>query len=800
MTLSISLLLYVEAAGCRAPGGVVAFCHPEDLSQLRGLPNLRACVVPGGHPAPHPATGDAISFPWLTDEAWGDGPWAEATGGDGADRNTLPPLLAEGERIELLFLCRQSAIPSAAILRLARFGHKTVTAIVGGAPVVVRCDENRARRRRLIDEAVHRFCVDSVRKHPLGKAGGYHPEGGHGFSAYCPSLAARADTNGKEGRSRLVLLEDGRPLGSAHALHTALRGVGRGLYSHWESRVFFSSSDNSNPNENGRAYSWIELPEHPTGMERRLARISGVLPSGDSAWSTADLEVEDRGQARRLPSLRPAERVFEEWLERDGGRLLPPEPSERRILLMIGYLGPGGAERQICNLARGLLAQEYAPSLMTMSPIRDEGRHYADMLLHDSDIPILSLDTMTHGDFIQATGDEEFRRILWAAAPTLRRLPEEVRLPVIEAMIQMHRLRPAAVICYLDMVNVVGGLAALLVGVPRILLSGRNVNPTHFPNLYRPWFHGLYRMLLRSPRVVMSANAEAGARSYATWLMLKPETVKVIVNGIAVEDLPQPTLAQRVETRLSVGVGSSRPLIVGVFRLAPEKQPLLFVEVIARIRREIPHIKAVIAGIGPLREAMERRLRALGIEDAIHFLGRSQSVNVLLGAADLLLHTAKAEGLPNVIMEAQWQALPVVCTCAGGTPSALSPSLLSYMHEIDDLDGLTRSCLFMLRNHEERRRLAAEAQADVHRRFTVEALVERTLDVLAPPPPTIATATATSPVTSPVPASAPAPAPAPARPLETAMVRAVPSAPQHKARPASIPAAQRPSQRKKRRR
>lgn len=54
--------------------------------------------------------------------------------------------------------------------------------------------------------------------------------------------------------------EDGVPLGPAQALHADVRSLGNGRYSHWlfdgAPMVMFSTSDNSNPNENGRRYEF----------------------------------------------------------------------------------------------------------------------------------------------------------------------------------------------------------------------------------------------------------------------------------------------------------------------------------------------------------------------------------------------------------------------------------------------------------------------------------------------------------------------------------------------------------------
>ena len=55
--------------------------------------------------------------------------------------------------------------------------------------------------------------------------------------------------------SALVLYENNIRLVPAHAPHEAIRQVGAGAYSHWGKDLFFSASDNSDPNSNGRQYS-----------------------------------------------------------------------------------------------------------------------------------------------------------------------------------------------------------------------------------------------------------------------------------------------------------------------------------------------------------------------------------------------------------------------------------------------------------------------------------------------------------------------------------------------------------------
>ena len=63
----------------------------------------------------------------------------------------------------------------------------------------------------------------------------------------------------QDGLSAIVVLEDGVPL--AVSAHDDIRNFGNGRYSLWGDTVFISSSDNSNPQTNGRAYTLESRPE-----------------------------------------------------------------------------------------------------------------------------------------------------------------------------------------------------------------------------------------------------------------------------------------------------------------------------------------------------------------------------------------------------------------------------------------------------------------------------------------------------------------------------------------------------------
>ncbi len=84
--------------------------------------------------------------------------------------------------------------------------------------------------------------------------GPFLPDGGYCWRLEIPDYEAFADSTADGQRSSLMVYEDEQLLGPAHALHGHIREQGRGAYSHWGEALYLSTSDNTDPNRNGRRY------------------------------------------------------------------------------------------------------------------------------------------------------------------------------------------------------------------------------------------------------------------------------------------------------------------------------------------------------------------------------------------------------------------------------------------------------------------------------------------------------------------------------------------------------------------
>jgi hypothetical protein len=90
--------------------------------------------------------------------------------------------------------------------------------------------------------------------------GPFSKQGTFSFFAAVSSLSGSSDAPDAPNRSTYLLCEDSRPLGPAHTPHGDIATKGGGRFSHFGPGFYFSSSDNSDPNSNGRNY-WAIRPQ-----------------------------------------------------------------------------------------------------------------------------------------------------------------------------------------------------------------------------------------------------------------------------------------------------------------------------------------------------------------------------------------------------------------------------------------------------------------------------------------------------------------------------------------------------------
>ncbi|HXP74784.1 MAG TPA: glycosyltransferase family 4 protein [Stellaceae bacterium] len=141
-------------------------------------------------------------------------------------------------------------------------------------------------------------------------------------------------------------------------------------------------------------------------------------------------------------------------------------------------------------------------------------------------------------------------------------------------------------------------------------------------------------------------------------------------------------------------------------------------------------------GGGPLLASLQRQAAALGIAERIDWRG-AQAHEVVLAAyreADIFALASRIaadgdrDGLPNVLLEAQSQRLATIATALPGIAELIEPEVTGLLVPPGDPPALAAVLERLIRNPQERVRLATAAEARVRARFTLDAGIERLAD------------------------------------------------------------------------
>ncbi|MHA1568497.1 MAG: glycosyltransferase family 4 protein [Alphaproteobacteria bacterium] len=170
----------------------------------------------------------------------------------------------------------------------------------------------------------------------------------------------------------------------------------------------------------------------------------------------------------------------------------------------------------------------------------------------------------------------------------------------------------------------------------------------------------------------------------------------------------------------------TRPVVLLSVGRAVEKKGFdVLIDALARVPRDRAW-RLVHIGGGTLLPALKRRAARAGIADRITWRGALAFEDVLAAyrAADLFVLASRVardgdrDGLPNVLMEAQSQALACVATTVSGIPELIEDGVTGVLVPPDDPDRLATELVGLIDRPDRRMFLGKAGQHRVTSRFS----------------------------------------------------------------------------------
>ena len=208
-----------------------------------------------------------------------------------------------------------------------------------------------------------------------------------------------------------------------------------------------------------------------------------------------------------------------------------------------------------------------------------------------------------------------------------------------------------------------------------------------------------------------------------------PGRVELVYHGLDLDRFAAPTGTRKPRD----GSAADDPVtVLSVGRLVEKKGTDILLEALALLPEDL-HWRLVHVGGGPLRQALQQQAADLGLRERITWHGamaQGELLTLYQGAdlfalASRIAQDGDRDGLPNVLMEAQSQGVPVVATDVSAIHELIIDGETGLMVPPQDPQALARALQELIRDPARRRALAEAGQARVNAEFGLQGNLDR---------------------------------------------------------------------------
>lgn len=173
----------------------------------------------------------------------------------------------------------------------------------------------------------------------------------------------------------------------------------------------------------------------------------------------------------------------------------------------------------------------------------------------------------------------------------------------------------------------------------------------------------IYRMVTFPVRgkadYYMACSEQAGLNRFGKGIVAS-DRYRVVKNGIDCGLYSRDKNSKRMaKEQLLLG---DEPVFGHVGRLDRVKNHGLLFDVFEGVKERLPEAKLILAGKGPLENALKKQVEQRGLAQSIQFLGIREDIPEVLKAMDVFLFPSLYEGMPMAFIEAQATGLECIAS------------------------------------------------------------------------------------------------------------------------------------------
>jgi glycosyltransferase involved in cell wall biosynthesis len=282
---------------------------------------------------------------------------------------------------------------------------------------------------------------------------------------------------------------------------------------------------------------------------------------------------------------------------------------------------------------------------------------------------------------------------------------------LLDISLRLKRLRPDIVHTHTSKAGFVGRLAAMMSQSP-IIVHGVHILPfLNVGALEKRVYLVCEKML--SPITDAFVDVSAGMKEQCLVNRIGDDTKHhVIPSGMDVQQFQEASALAVKELRDAASepvMGwANAQIILMVAAFEERKRHLEFLDVFARIATVNPQACLLLAGAGPLEDAIQARIQALGIGGHVRVIGFRSDIARWIKTARLCILASEREGLPRVIVQYALGGKPIVATDLPGIDFIVQDDITGF--RVNSIGDMEAPINLLLSHEPTTRRLQAAVQ------------------------------------------------------------------------------------------
>lgn len=215
------------------------------------------------------------------------------------------------------------------------------------------------------------------------------------------------------------------------------------------------------------------------------------------------------------------------------------------------------------------------------------------------------------------------------------------------------------------------------------------------PLINRTLFKWAEQIMAHWTDVIITMNQEDFEAAKKFKLRKGGKVFKVHGVGITLSEY-EDIFVDKHKKRAELGLKESDFVCISAGDIVERKNYTIAIDAIAKVKN--PNLHYLICGVGPEQKKLEAQVKALGIEDNIHFLGFRKDIKELLKISDIFLFSSLQEGLPRSLMEAMAVGLPCIASKIRGNVDLIEDGKGGFLCDPHDAGDFSEAIMKLINN------------------------------------------------------------------------------------------------------